>query len=79
MPEDYQGERHIDVAQCIPDRNGQKRVEFVEMPGPPPSLPPQAPRLARCLDVVFVGPYPLGQESEGKQAGPPAGRVDDGT
>ena len=54
MPEDYQGERHIDVAQCIPDRNGQKWVEFTELPGPPPNLPPQGPGLTRFLDVVFV-------------------------
>ena len=58
LPGDYQGERHIGIAQCLPDKNGQKWVEFAEVPGPPPSLPPSALRLPRCLDVVFVEPYP---------------------
>jgi hypothetical protein len=54
LPEDYQGERHIDVGPWLPDQNGQKWVEFTEVPGPPPNLPPQGPGLTRFLDVVFV-------------------------
>jgi hypothetical protein len=34
LPENYQGERHTEIARCLPDRNGQKWVEFTEMPGP---------------------------------------------
>jgi hypothetical protein len=54
LPGDYRGERHIEIAHCLPDKNGQQWVEFTEVPGPPPNLPPQAPRPPRCLDVVFV-------------------------
>jgi hypothetical protein len=58
LPEDYQGERHIEIAQCLPERDGQEWVEFVEVPGPPPSRQPPDPRLPRCINVVFVEPYP---------------------
>src|ERR1039457_6048236 len=58
LPEDYKGERHTEIAKCLPDRNGQKWREFTEMPGPALSLLPQDPRLPGCLDVVFVAPYP---------------------
>jgi hypothetical protein len=54
LPGDYQGERHIEITHCLLDQNGQKWVEFTEVPGPEPSLPPQDSRLARCVDVVFV-------------------------
>jgi hypothetical protein len=47
LPGDYQGERHIEIAHCLPDQKGQKWVEFTEVPGPPPNLPPQRPGLTR--------------------------------
>jgi hypothetical protein len=34
LPEDYQGERHREIAQWLPARDGQEWVEFVEVPGP---------------------------------------------
>jgi len=58
LPADYQGERHTDMGNRLPDRDGQQWVEFAEVPGPPPSLLPQDRRFARGLDVVFVEPYP---------------------
>jgi hypothetical protein len=58
LPGDYQGERHIEITHCLPDQKGQKWVEFSEVPGPPPNPAPQAPGLARYLDVVFVPPKP---------------------
>jgi ParB-like chromosome segregation protein Spo0J len=36
----------------------QEWVEFVEVPGPPPSQPPADPWLPTCINVVFVEPYP---------------------
>jgi hypothetical protein len=58
LPEDYQGERHREIAQYLPAINGQEWVEFVEVPGPPPSQPPADPWLPTCINVVFVEPYP---------------------
>jgi hypothetical protein len=58
LPEDYQGERHREIAKYLPARNGQEWVEFVEVPGPPPNQPPPDPWLPRCINVVFVEPYP---------------------
>ena len=60
LPGDYPGERHVVIAKCLPDRDGQEWVEFEEVPGPAPSPPPQDPRLPRYLDVVFVGPLSTG-------------------
>jgi len=57
LPKDYQGERHIEVTKCLPDRDGQQWVEFTELPGPAPSLPPD-PGPPKCIDVVIVAPYP---------------------
>jgi hypothetical protein len=54
LPEEYQGERHIEIARCLPDMNGQKWVEFTEVPGSPPNLPLEGPG----LDVIFVPPKP---------------------
>lgn len=34
LPEDYQGERHVEIAKYLPAINGQEWVEFVEVPGP---------------------------------------------
>jgi hypothetical protein len=51
LPEDYQGERHIEIGNCLPDQNGWKWVEFTEVPGPPSNLP-EGPG----LDVIFVQP-----------------------
>jgi len=56
LPADHQGERHIEIAHCLPDKNGEKWVEFTEVPGPPPHVPPQGDGLTRYLDVVFVQP-----------------------
>jgi hypothetical protein len=56
LPADHQGERHIEIAHCLPDQNGQKWVEFTEVPGPPPNLPPQGDGLTRYIDVIFVQP-----------------------
>ena len=57
LPKDYQGERHIEVVKELPDQNGQKWVEFAEVPGPKPVLPtPENPTVHR-LNVLFVGPY----------------------
>jgi hypothetical protein len=39
LPQDYQGERHVIVAKCLPSE-GKDRVEFEEVAGPDPS-PPQ--------------------------------------
>jgi hypothetical protein len=58
LPEDYQGERHREIAQWLPARDGQEWVEFVEVPGPAPSLQPRDPRLPICINVAFVEPYP---------------------
>jgi hypothetical protein len=59
LPESYQGERHVVIAERLPQKNGQEWVEFAEVPGPAPSLPPQDPAFPRYLDVVFVAPYPV--------------------
>ena len=56
LPQDYEGERHIEIAKHLPDENGQKWVEFEEVPGPAPTAPPE-PGVAKILKVVFVGPY----------------------
>ena len=53
LPEDYQGERHIEIARCLPDHHGWKWVEFAEVPGPPPNLRPEG---RPGLHVVFVPP-----------------------
>jgi hypothetical protein len=58
LPEDYQGERHVEIAQDLPAINGQEWVEFVEVPGPGPSQPTAVPWLPRCINVIFVEPYP---------------------
>jgi len=60
LPKDHQGERHIEIAQCLPERNGQEWVEFVEVAGPRPNQPPPDPWLPRCINVIFVEPYPAG-------------------
>jgi len=57
LPENYQGERHTEIARHLPTINGQEWVEFVEVPGPEPSQPPD-PWLPRWIHVVFVEPYP---------------------
>jgi hypothetical protein len=56
LPEEFQGERHVETGRRLPDQNGQEWYEFYEVPGPAPRQPPQDPRLPQCLDVVFVGP-----------------------
>jgi hypothetical protein len=58
LPEGDQRERHIEVVQCLPERNGQEWVEFAEVPGPEPRLPRQDPQLPKYLDLVFVEPRP---------------------
>ena len=58
LPKDYQGERHREIAKYLPAINGQEWVEFVEVPGPGPNQPPPDPWLPRCINVVFVEPYP---------------------
>jgi hypothetical protein len=58
LPKDHHGERHIEIAQCLPARNGQEWVEFAEVPGPRPSQQPLDPRLPTYLNVIFVEPYP---------------------
>jgi hypothetical protein len=58
LPEDYQGERHVEIAKYLPARNGQEWVEFVEVPGPGPNQPPPDPWLPRCINVIYVEPYP---------------------
>jgi hypothetical protein len=58
LREDYQGERHLEIAKCLPAINGQEWVEYVEVPGPPPSRQPPNPWLPTCIDVIFVDPYP---------------------
>jgi hypothetical protein len=57
LPEDYQGERHVEIAERLPDKNGYECVEFAEVPGPDPILPPQDPRLPKYqyLDFIWVG------------------------
>ena len=55
---DYAGERHIVVKNILPDRNGQKWAEFAEVSGPAPILPPQDADLRRCVNIIFVAPYP---------------------
>jgi hypothetical protein len=35
LPEDYRGERHIEIGNCLPDKNGWKWVEcWTAMPNP---------------------------------------------
>jgi hypothetical protein len=58
LPEGHQGERHVEIAKYLPAINGQEWVEFVEVPGPGPNQPPPDPWLPRCVNVVFVEPYP---------------------
>lgn len=53
LPADFQGERHIVVSEHLPDRNGQKWVEYAEVPSLPPSMPPTNPRRL-CINVMFV-------------------------
>jgi hypothetical protein len=57
LPGDYQGERHIAIAQYFPDQYGHKCVEFTEVPGPPPSPPAEAPGFT-YVDLVLVDPLP---------------------
>jgi hypothetical protein len=58
LSEDYQGERHIEITRSLPAINGQEWVEFVEVPGPQPSRQPPNPGFPRCINVVFIDPYP---------------------
>src|ERR1700674_2229912 len=58
LPEDYQGERHREIAKYLPAINGEECVEFVEVPGPPPSQPPADTWLPRSINVFFIKPYP---------------------
>ena len=62
LPPDYQGERHVEIAERLPDRDGQEWVEFAEVPGPDPSPPTPDRRPVRCLDVVFVMANPQPEE-----------------
>jgi len=52
LPPEYQGERHVEVAKYLPDQDGEKWVEFEEVPGPAPIEPPEDPRFPECLEVV---------------------------
>jgi hypothetical protein len=61
LPPDYHGERHIDVTKQFPDVNGQRWVEFTEVPGPDPT-PSQKTGDSEYLDIVFVEPYPNPEE-----------------
>src|SRR2546421_3886148 len=54
LPEDYQGERHVELVKRLPDRNGQEWGEFEEVPGPDPSLPLES-SVPEYINVVFVG------------------------
>jgi hypothetical protein len=62
LPKDYQGERHVEIAKYLPDQDGEKWVEFEEVPGPAPIEPPEDPRFPKSLevvhtlDVILVGP-----------------------
>ena len=53
LPGDYQRERHVVIAQQLPDRDGQEWVEFAEVPGPPPAVPPPDPRRMQ-FNIIFV-------------------------
>jgi hypothetical protein len=53
LPPDYQGERHRVIAERLPDRDGREWVEYEEVPGPPPMLPPQDHHILQ-INVVFV-------------------------
>jgi hypothetical protein len=54
LPADFPGERHVEIGQRLPDRNGQEWVEFEEVPGPAPIQPPQTPWTPLCIHVIFV-------------------------
>jgi hypothetical protein len=54
LPADFQGERHVEIGQRLPDQNGQQWYEFEEVPGPAPTQPPQTAWTPICLHVIFV-------------------------
>jgi hypothetical protein len=56
LPENYQGDRHVEITNHLGVRDGREWVEFAEVPGPEPNSPPQDPRLPRYLDVILVPP-----------------------
>jgi hypothetical protein len=58
LPKDYPGERHVIIARHLPDCDNREWVEYEEVAGSAPSLPPQDSHLPRYLDVMFVAPYP---------------------
>jgi hypothetical protein len=60
LPPGYLGERHIEVTKQLPDVNGQRWVEFTEVPGPGPT-PSQKTgdsEYIKIINIVFVEPYP---------------------
>ena len=63
LPAGYQGERHVIVAKHLPDRNGQKWVEFEEVPGPGPVDAPE-PLMKQWMDICFVAPYTDPEDDE---------------
>src|SRR5262245_1064114 len=66
LPREYQGERHVVVARHLPNQGDQEWVAFEERPGPDPNLPERPePGTPRCINVVFVEPYPV-EEGEGR-------------
>jgi hypothetical protein len=53
LPQDYEGERHIEIAKHLPAKDGQEWVEFEEVPGPAPSAPSER-GVGDYMDVVLV-------------------------
>jgi len=58
LPQEYRGERHIEMLRRLPDEDGQQWAEFAEVPGPAPELVLPDGDHVRYLDVVFVKPHP---------------------
>jgi len=64
LPQEYRGDRHIEMLRRLPDKDGQQWVEFAEVPGPAPELALQDGDHMRCLDVVFVKPHPTADQDD---------------
>ena len=64
LPPEYEGERHVAIARHLPKQGDQEWVEFEEVPGPDPDLPPHPARgIPDRIDVMFVEPYPWPEDT----------------
>ena len=57
LPEEYRGERHVEIVKELPERNGRNWFEFAEVPGPDPN-PPASDDNTYRMDILFIEPYP---------------------